>query len=113
MSNNRNTYQQVETVSIKRNEIINLATNLDLSKKDYRVLLLLFTQLDGYSIPQNNRREWKDPLNFKMLNLDAIADTLCLSLKETKKSIKTLHEEGIIEKGDNGTTVIGGYRFTF
>ena len=112
MANNRNTYQQVENISVKRNKILEIATNLDLSKNDIRVFLVLLTQLDGYSLPKKYSQHHKDPLNFKIIDVDAIADLLYLSKKKVKKSIENIHDEGYIEEGSN-ETIQHGYRFTF
>lgn len=112
MSNHRSTYQQQETVSIKRDKMIDLASDTEYSKKDYKVLLLLLSQLDGYTVPIKVSQNHKDPLNFKILDIEKMADTLSMSKKEVKKSIEKLHDDGILEKGSNDT-IKNGYRFTF
>ena len=112
MSNHRSTYQQQETVSIKRSKMIELASDTEYSKKDYKVLLILLSQLDGYTVPLKVTQNHKDPLNFKILDIEKMADTLSMSKKEVKKSIEKLHDDGIIEKGSNDT-IKNGYRFTF
>lgn len=112
MANNRCTFQQVETLSVKRDKITDIATNLDWSKTDLRVFLALLTQLEGYSVPKTMHSSHKDPLNFKIIDIEAMADLLSLSKKKVKKSINYLHEEGIIEEGGNDT-IKSGYRFTF
>lgn len=112
MANNRNTYQQVQTVSVKRESLLDIATNLDLSKKELRVILVLLTQLDGYSQPKKLNENHHDPLNFKIIDVSAIADVLTMTKKEVKKAIEKIHDEGIIEEGSNDT-VSHGYRFTF
>ena len=108
----RCTYQQLETVSVKRERIIDIATNLDLSKNDLRVLLVLLSQLEGYNYPKTMHTEHKDPLNFKIIDIAAISDLLCLSKKKVKNSIEHIHDEGLIEEGSN-ETIKSGYRFTF
>ena len=112
MANNRSTYQQVHNVSINKDSIARIAKNRDMSKKDYKVLLLLFTQLDGYKIPFNNEKATKDPLNFTKIDVKSISSTLGMSKKEVKKCIDKIHDEGYIEKGSN-RMVSNGYRFTF
>ena len=112
MANQRNTYQQVNTISVPREKILEIASDIEFSKNDFRVFLVLLTQLEGYSMPKNLRADSKDPLNFKIIDIEAIADTLSLSKKKVKKSINYLQDEGIIEEGGN-ETVTSGYRFTF
>lgn len=105
MANNKFTYQQQRNVSIPRDALINIAS-LDLGKKDYKVLVVLFTQLDGWGGGTN------DPLNYKKIDINSIAQTLSLKKKDVRASIDTLLDEGLIELGDNDT-VRYGYRFTF
>jgi predicted transcriptional regulator len=59
-------------------------------------------------IPVNH----KDPMNFKKIDIDRMADLLNLSKKDIKKSIKKFDEDGLIEHG-NTDTIKDGYRFTF
>nr|DAJ74711.1 MAG TPA: replication protein O [Caudoviricetes sp.]DAW33910.1 MAG TPA: replication protein O [Caudoviricetes sp.] len=112
MANNRNTYQQIQTVSVSRERLLDMATNVDYNKKDFRVFLALLTQLDGYTVPKKLNKDHQDPLNFKKIDKEALADLLCLSKKEVNKAIDKLYEDGYIEKGDN-QTIKNGYRFTF
>ena len=112
MANNKSTYQQVHNVSINKDYLAKIARNMDLSKKDYKVLLLLFTQLDGYRMPFNNERKTKDPLNFSIIDVETIANALCMSKKSVRKCIDRIHDEGYIEMGSN-RTITNGYRFTF
>ena len=92
MANNRNTYQQIYNVSVPKAELLDFVVyNQELNKKDYKIFLMLLTELNGYSKSSNSK---EDPKNF------------------TKKSIKKLVREGIIEKG-NTTNMKNGYRFTF
>lgn len=111
MANVRNTYQQAHTVSIQRDALTEIALDSELSGKDIRVLLILLTQLDGFSIPDSNRNV-KDPLNYKKVDISAIADVLSLKKKDVKKSINWIHDLGYLEIGSNDT-VKDGYRFTF
>ena len=108
----RCTYQQMETVSVKRDKILDISTNLDFSKNELRVILILLTQLEGYCVPKTMHGSHKDPLNFKIIDIDTIADSLCLSKKKVKKCIEHIHDEGLIEEGSN-ETINSGYRFTF
>ena len=109
MANQRNTYQQVKNVSINRERLIEIAALKCLSKNDLRVLLLLFSQLNGYSEPATN---CKDPLNYKKIDKKAMSKVLDMSTKDIKKSIKNLEYEYLIEKGSSDT-IRNGYRFTF
>lgn len=109
MANNLNVYQQTHNVSIPKQGIKEIIEDEDLSKTDLRVLLALLTELDGFSDP-NERK--KDPLNFKIIDIDSISDFLDIKYKEVKKSIKTLLRRGYLEKGDSDS-VSNGYRFTF
>ena len=110
MANNVSVYQQVRNVSIPKKNLKEIAIDPTLSKKDLRVLLLLFTELDGWNFATN--RKIKDPFNFKSLDVKAIAKTLNLEKKEVKSSITNLINEGYLDIGDNDT-VKDGYRFTF
>lgn len=111
MANNRNTYQQVHNVSINRDKLSEIASNGDLSKKDIRVLIALFTTLDGYSLPLNTESQ-KDPLNFKKIDRKKIAKLLDIDKSDVDKSIDNLSIEGYIEEGSNDT-IKHGWRFTF
>lgn len=110
MANNRCTYQQVTNVSINKEHLLRIAADEELSKKDYRVLLCLFTELDGWT--QNPKKFTKDPLNFKKIDIKAISEVLNLEKKEIKKCIMNLIEADIIECGDSDT-IKNGYRFVF
>lgn len=110
MANNRNVYQQGHTVSIPRVNLLDVAGNDMLGKKDLRVLLVLFTQLDGWSAPKSGT--FKDPDNFKKIDVDAIADKLDMKKKEVKTCIKNLEDMFLIESGSS-ETITNGYRFTF
>lgn len=109
MANNINVYQQMHNVSIPKQGIRDILEDDSLSKTDLRLLLSLFTELDGFSDP-NNRKT--DPQNYKIIDLDSISDFLDIKYKETKKSLKHLLRQGYIEKGDSDS-VSNGYRFTF
>lgn len=112
MANTRGTSQQMSNVSINKNKLIEIAGNEALSKKDLRVLLCLFTELEGYKRPEKERRDTKDPLNYKKIDARTIAEILNISKKEVKKSIENLIEADLLEPGDSGT-VKNGYRFQF
>lgn len=111
MANNRNVYQQLLTVSIPKKELQNrVIENLDLSKKDLRVFLLLLLELDGYS--ESQKKSQPDPLNFKKINIEQISEVLEIKEKDVKESIKNLCNNSIIEEGSSRVCK-KGYRFTF
>lgn len=113
MSNRRFTYQQTYTISVPRKELLEyVILNDELNKKDYKVFLMLLTELDGYSSPKVNRFDNLDPQNFKKIDSEQIADELQMDESDVRKSIKKLLNEGIIEKGDT-KNMKNGYRFTF
>lgn len=111
MANVRNVYQTPEKVSIPKEPFLsNIVYNTSLSKKDLRVLLLLFTQLGGYSAPPSGKGV--DPENYKKIDTEVIAGELDMKEKDVKKVIKKLRQSFIIEKGDS-TVSQNSYRFTF
>lgn len=110
MANHKATYQQQETVSINRTKLIEISQDYEYSKNDYRVFLLLLTQLNGFASQDNPKA--KDPLNFKLLDIEQMSDHLALSKKDVKKSLKKFYKDGLLEKGSNDT-IRDGYRFTF
>lgn len=110
MANNIHTYQQVRNVSINKEKLLQIASNEAISKKDFRVLLCLFTQLDGWA--PNAKKITNDPLNYKKIDVKAIASAINLDKKEVKKAINNLMDALIIEQGDSDT-LKNGYRFTF
>lgn len=112
MANNRNTYQQVQTVSVSRDKLIEIASEPEYGKKDLKVFMILLSQLDGYNIPNKYNKNHKDPMNYKKIDKNKIADLLSLSKKEVSKVIDKLYDNGIIEKSDTDT-IKNGYRFTF
>lgn len=113
MANNNFTYQQVYTVSVNKRSISKIASDEDLSKNDYKVFLVLLTQLEGYRYDYESKgRKRVDPENFKSIDINVIAKTTFLSKKKIKKSIKNLINGGYLETGSNDV-IEDGYRFTF
>lgn len=113
MANNRNTYQQIYTVSVPKKELLEIVVyNPELKKTDYRIFLMLLTELEGYSVPSGRRTTRPDPCNFIKIDTEQIAEDLDLEETDVKKSIKKLLNEGIIEKGKTNS-ITNGYRFTF
>lgn len=108
MANNRCTYQQIENVSINKKSLADIAVFGSLSKSDYRVLLILFTELNGWKPSSRSA----DPLNFKKIDKESISITLGMTKKDVKKSIDRLIEQDLLEQGSSDT-VEKGYRFTF
>jgi hypothetical protein len=112
MANSRCVYQQKDTVSIPKNELLEwVVYNDKLGKKDLRIVLFLLTELNGWK-PSFYRNNTPDPLNYKIIEKKRIADTLNMDVKDVKKSINTLVEVGILERGDSNSGK-NGYRFTF
>ena len=110
MANNRCTYQQMYNVSVPKENLLKIAKDEALNKKDYKVFICLLTELDGWK-PSKDMKT-KDPLNFKKIDVSKIADELDMTKKEVKKSISNLMKYGIIEDGDTKTLECG-YRFQF
>ena len=108
MANNKFTYQQIHNVSINKERLREIASNPYLSKTAYKVLICLFTELNGWVYTERSN----DPLNFKKVDLDSISDMLHVSKKDVKKAFKELKENDLIETGSS-ETVKKGYRFTF
>lgn len=113
MANNRSTYQQQTNVSINKDMLRVIGANDNLSELDLRVLFMLFSELNGYKRPNNTSgKQEKDPLNYKKLDIEAIAMALDVKKKKVKKSIESLIDEDLVEIGSSDT-VTNGYRFTF
>ena len=113
MANNNAVYQQKNTVSVPKKGLREYVAYCDeLNKKDYKVFLMLLTELDGYALPKVSRIDNPDPNNFTKVDSEQIAYELDMDESDVKKSIKKLLREGIIEKG-NSVNVKNGYRFTF
>ena len=112
LSNHNATYQQRNTVSINRDKLVEIAINPNLTKKDLRVLVLLLTQLDGFTQPKVLRKDFMDPLNFKKIQYKRIAKTLNMEKRDVIDSVTNIWNEGYLEQGSNDT-IEKGYRFTF
>lgn len=125
MANNNAVYQQLHTVSIPRKGLMGLAKSDELDAIDYKIILMLFTQLDGYNSKMDNpsNKRFNDPRNFKKIDIDQISDTLGIKKKEIKKRIKSLYDmkfdfdingerQYLLDKGSN-ESIKDGYRFTF
>lgn len=111
VANTRCTYQQKETVSIPKKELLEwVVYNSELGKKDLRIILFLLTELDGWQEPKKGN--YNDPKNFRIIEIETIADTLDMSVKNVRKTIENLLDFGILEKGDSNSGT-NGYRFTF
>ncbi len=102
--------QTKTTFSVPREPFIEeVVCNKHLSKKDYRVCLLLLTHLSGY---WRGTGRTKDPGNYKSVSVSQMADTLGYSKSEVKECIRNLVDLRIIE-ADDSNTVKNGYRFRF
>lgn len=107
-------FQYMHTITIPREKFIkNVIENPGLDLDDLRVCMLLMTELDGWSMSRKETRASAvDPLNYKKVHIDKMAETLKMKKKDVKESIKVLLREEIIEKGESIASV-DGYRFTF
>ena len=113
MGNSNSTYQQKNTVSVRKKELREYVVfNQELNKKDYRVFLMLLTELSGYSYSKRGPFSDEDPQNFTKIDSEQIAKYLEMDESDVKKSIKKLINEGILEKGHT-PNMKNGYRFTF
>lgn len=93
------TYQNLQTISLNRRDWMDyVVRNEELTKKDLRVLLHLFTHIDHKV--------------FKEVSLKQIANDLDISKKNVEESIQRLLDMEIIEKGSSAS-VKNGYRATF
>ena len=110
MANNKSVYQQTNNVSIPKNRLLDITADEYFGKKTYKVLLCLFTELNGFD--HNLLKRSQDPLNFKKIDFKAIAQTVGLSKDEVKKCVNNLIDWGYVEEGCSDT-VNDGYRFTF
>lgn len=109
MAEVREVFQWKTAISVPRdNFFVNIVLNEELSKTDLRVFLFLLTKLDGY----NYKGRKKDPENYKLIDVEAIADSLDITKKKVRESIHNLEEMDIIEKGSSAT-INDGYRFIF
>ena len=109
MANINAVYQQQNTVSIPRDALKNIAEDEQLSKTDMRDLIALLTELNGFTDLYGRK---DDPRNYKLIDMDSIADFLYLKHKDIKKSVKNLKNAGYIEQGDSDS-ISNGWRFTF
>lgn len=110
MANATSVLQQTQTVSIPKAKLLDIGTNYALTETDLRVLFCLFSELNGWSESRNRRTP--DPLNYRRIDKDKIAEVLAVKKKEVKKSIEKLVDMDLLEPGSNDI-VKNGYRFTF
>lgn len=108
MANNKFTYQMVHNVSIPKLALEDLAST-DLSKTDYKVLLMLLTELEGFQMTRSNQM---DPENFREVSVKNIAKHLGISKEKVQTSIDTLIDYEYLEEGTT-STIKNGLRFTF
>lgn len=103
-------YQQKLTVSVPR-ETFKLIAEENYSKNELRVFLMLLTELSGYKKEDSfDVGKNKDPMNFKIIDTESIADFLDIKEKDVKKAIKRFVADEVIEKGSS-SAVSKGYRF--
>jgi DNA-binding MarR family transcriptional regulator len=82
----------------------------DFNKKDYKVLMFLLSVLNGWNGNKNKGNDGED--RYITLDFSKIGENLDLDKGDVKKSVKTLCDCGIIEKGSNSVSS-KAYRFTF
>jgi hypothetical protein len=112
MANNKFVSQSVYNVSVNRNKIIDIACNDNMSKKEYKVFLMLLSQLSGYKAPEVVKSNNVDPYNFKKIDTKQIAEALDIKRKEVEAAVDALFDYGYLEEGSN-ESVSEGWRFTF
>lgn len=110
MANTRNVSQLQTKVSIGKDKLVEIGVNFGLSEEDLRVLLILFSELSGWS--ESLDRTSKDPLNYTKIDQKTLSDTLGYKKKKIKHCIENLEAAGLIEQGSNDK-VTNGWRFTF
>ena len=99
MSTSKSTYQYKYSISVNRQNFLNMVVrNYDLSKKDLRVCLHLMNHLDSAS--------------YKEISKKQIAYDLEISKADVTKAIDNLIEHEIIEKGSSAS-VSGGFKLLF
>lgn len=110
MAERKEVFQWKTATSVPRDSFFNaIVTNDELSKTDLRVFLFLLTKLNGYDYRINSKT---DPLNYTLIDVNAIADSLDIGKRKVKESISNLQDMGIIECGSS-PTINDGYRFIF
>lgn len=110
MASAKFTTQQVTKVSVNKPKLLELASNLVLDEKDYRVFLVLLTELEGWRFNQNYALT--DPCNFKKIDIKSIAKITHMKKKEVKMCIQNLMRAGFLDSGSSDA-IEKGYRFTF
>ena len=105
-----NVTQYTQIVSIPKSKLLDIGTNYALTETDLRVLFCLFSELNGWCAEDKPRTP--DPMNYRRIDKDKIADAIAMKKKDVKKSIEKLVEMDLLEPGSNDI-VKNGYRFTF
>lgn len=99
MATSKSTYQYKHSISINRQNFLDMVVrNDELTKKDLRVCLHLMTHLDSES--------------YKEITKKQIAYDLEISKADVTKAIDNLIEYGIIRKGSSAS-VDGGLKLLF
>lgn len=110
MASQKFTSQQITKVSLNKSKLIDLAGDITLDEKDYRVIIFLMTELEGWALNPNYVTD--DPKNFKKIDIKKIARVTGMKKKDVKCSLDNLMRAGFIDEGVSDT-VSKGYRFTF
>lgn len=128
MADSRNIKQYQRNASIPREALLDVVEETvdDLKKIDYQVFLVLLCsyKLEGFTIPDGHATDsrYEDPMNYTIIDINAIADKIGAKRKEVKKSLERLEDVGIIQKGvvsyttkgvntKKGSMQADGYRF--
>ena len=107
--------QNQTSVSIFRDTFYQkVVRNANIERKEYKVLMLLLTELDGFADWERlmSSRPYSDRRNFRKLSKSSIANTLQMSKTEVKDAIDGLIDKGLVEKGSSSTCK-NGYRLKF
>ena len=106
--------QYKEVFHVPKEPFRDLIVTQDLTLVELRVFCYLISDIPGFNVGRriSKNTEYVDPMNFRRIDYEVIAEELGYSEKKVKKAIKKLRDLYIIEKG-NGPSIKGGYRFTF
>ena len=115
MAAKKQVVQNQESISLYRESFYRrVVLNKGIELLEYRVLMLLMTELDGFADWERlmSPRPYNDPRNFRKISKGAIANSLGIEKSEVKKALSGLIEKHLVEKGSSSTCT-NGYRLTF
>jgi predicted transcriptional regulator len=108
----KNVHKWNESTTVPHQLLKVMAFDWELKELDFRVCLLLLTQLSGYTPKRGKSDEENSTMNFASIDCAQIAETLDVEEKKVSKSIKRLVKHGYLEKGSNDTCKVA-YRFRY